>query len=232
MSAPRKTYDLRITGRWVVGLLWASILLDVALLLVTVWLYSSLNGFENGRLDQSEAEAAFVAIGNIQKLAYLIAVAISVICIVVSCMWIYRATHNAGGIAPTEKRIKPGWAVGWFFIPVANLWKPYQSIRQTWNTTFDPTGDMNRPGPSVLAWWWGTWIVSNILSNVSIRQERLAETLVDFKILTFIDMAFFPITIISTLLFLRIVRAITSGQVAVLNTPTFGATAPLPTPSA
>jgi hypothetical protein len=44
---------------------------------------------------------------------------------------IYRTNVNA----PTFNdgmSVTPGWAIGWFFVPVANLFKPYQAMKETW----------------------------------------------------------------------------------------------------
>lgn len=40
-----------------------------------------------------------------------------------------------------------GWAVGWWFIPVASLWKPFQVNREAWKASGAGTaGRCGRPG--------------------------------------------------------------------------------------
>ena len=48
--------------------------------------------------------------------------------IVVECMWQFRAASAARAMGLPAKR-SPGWGVGFWFIPVVNLWMPYQAIR-------------------------------------------------------------------------------------------------------
>jgi hypothetical protein len=48
--------------------------------------------------------------------------------IVVECVWQFRAARAARAMGLPAKR-SPGWGVGFWFIPVVNLWMPYQAIR-------------------------------------------------------------------------------------------------------
>jgi hypothetical protein len=48
--------------------------------------------------------------------------------IVVECVWQFRAASAARAMGLPAKR-SPGWGVGFWFIPVVNLWMPYQAIR-------------------------------------------------------------------------------------------------------
>lgn len=205
-------YDLRVTARWVNGLLIASMVAEVAYLLHTLWFLNFLNALAGGRIDEFAAEergAQIDALGGLVGLGYL---AIFIACVIASGMWIYRASHNAGRLAPVQGRTTPGWAVGWFFVPVANLWKPYQAMRQTWNSTFRPSGDIDQAGPPRLRWWWGTWIVSNILANISFRLSMRADDIETFTVAAFADVIGAPITIASVVLFRNIVNSVTDGQ--------------------
>jgi hypothetical protein len=64
------------------------------------------------------------AFGGYSVLLFLCAVA----AIVVECVWQFRAASAARAMGLPAKR-SPGWGVGLWFIPVVNLWMPYQAIR-------------------------------------------------------------------------------------------------------
>src|SRR4051812_9992979 len=80
--------------------------------------------------------------------------------------WIYRASANAHALS-SEMTISPGWAVGWYFIPIANLFKPFQAMREIWMASHFRGNWHGEPSPSLLTAWWGLWIVVNILDNLT-----------------------------------------------------------------
>ncbi len=52
----------------------------------------------------------------------------SIAAIVVVCVWQFRAATAARALRLPAER-SPGWGVAFWFIPVVNLWMPYQAIR-------------------------------------------------------------------------------------------------------
>ncbi|MDE0511474.1 MAG: DUF4328 domain-containing protein [Gammaproteobacteria bacterium] len=59
-------------------------------------------------------------------------------------------------------KFTPSWSVSWYFIPIANLWKPYQAIKEIWRTSVIPYNWSSQPVSSLLSWWWFSWIVFNV----------------------------------------------------------------------
>lgn len=79
--------------------------------------------------------------GGLSAVLVLFAVA----AIVVECVWQFRAASAARAMGLPAKRT-PGWGVAFWFIPVVNLWMPYQAIRDCL-AYGDPNRDM------VLRYW-------------------------------------------------------------------------------
>ena len=75
--------------------------------------------------------------------------------------WIYRANHNARQLGAADMRFTPGWAVGWYFIPIAWFWRPYQAMREIWRASVNPSDWGAVPVSPLLRWWWGLWIVGS-----------------------------------------------------------------------
>ena len=91
--------------------------------------------------------------------------AVGMICsIVFFSMWTHRVAANAYALGGERMEISPGWAVGWYFIPFANLVKPYQALKQVWQTTFQVESIS-----SLMPTWWALWLISNLLGNISFR---------------------------------------------------------------
>lgn len=87
-------------------------------------------------------------------------------CVVLVCRWIYRANANAHAIGD-GMTVSPAWSIGWFFVPSANLFMPYQAMKETWRESHEAAGMDEEAGAALLPWWWGLWIGSNVLNNLS-----------------------------------------------------------------
>ncbi|MEK7950736.1 DUF4328 domain-containing protein [Luteolibacter soli] len=96
-------------------------------------------------------------------------------CMIVFGIWIVRSAKNAwlfAEVARFRKRVDfqvqqtylqdtPGWAVGWYFIPIANLWKPFVAMRDIVRAS-----TMREGLPSfLLPTWWTLWILCNLADN-------------------------------------------------------------------
>ncbi|HRJ88637.1 MAG: DUF4328 domain-containing protein [Blastocatellia bacterium] len=94
--------------------------------------------------------------------------------VVLFLVWMYRAHKNLEFLRPTDLRFTPGWAVGWWFIPFANLVKPFQAMREIWCESDPEVADEPaflsaslHSAPAFMGFWWAFWITSNIASNVT-----------------------------------------------------------------
>ncbi len=99
-------------------------------------------------------------------------------------MWIYRANLNAIGFGGTDMKFTPGWSVGYYFIPILNLFRPYQSMKEIWQVSHDPANWKSVSVPPLVGWWWALWLVSNFLGYFTMQFSFKAETLDDIKALT------------------------------------------------
>jgi len=91
-------------------------------------------------------------------------------------MWIHRANRNARALGAKYMTFSPGWSVGWCFIPILNLWKPYQAMKEIWQASANPDSWASQDPPSLVGNWWGLWLVSNFLGQMSFRLALRAET--------------------------------------------------------
>jgi len=73
-------------------------------------------------------------------------------------VWIHRANYNARALGATGLKMTPGWAVGWYFVPIAWFWKPYQAMKEIWQASIDPKHWWRQGGSPLLSWWWGLWL--------------------------------------------------------------------------
>lgn len=112
-----------------------------------------------GATDQMEAfDEEMVSI-----LGILILLPVFLVGNILYLLWVYRVVKNAHVIARRELDQTPGWAVGFHFIPIAVLFKPYVAIKQVWNVS---QGLDLKTGSTLLGWWWACWLIYSILGNM------------------------------------------------------------------
>lgn len=83
-------------------------------------------------------------------------------------VWTWRVVANANTFKPSMNA-SPGWAIGWYFVPFASLWKPFGYMQETWDVS---STRMSRHGSTLLGWWWGLWIASTIFSSAGTQIAR------------------------------------------------------------
>lgn len=82
-------------------------------------------------------------------------------------MWIHRANYNARQLGATGMKFTPGWAVGWYFIPIASIWKPYQAMKEICQASFNPRQWWDEERPALLPAWWALWLLATGAEGVS-----------------------------------------------------------------
>lgn len=98
-------------------------------------------------------------------------------CYVIIAFWIHRMAANTRSLAGAGKmEYTPGWAVGWFFVPFANLWKPYQAMKELWALNADDGRDAVGMAGLLPPLWWFLWLAWNIVSNAAGRMSWRATT--------------------------------------------------------
>ncbi|MEM9414264.1 MAG: DUF4328 domain-containing protein [Planctomycetota bacterium] len=94
--------------------------------------------------------------------------------VVFFCMWIHRANRNARALGAHTMTYSPGWSVGWFFIPIANLVMPCLVTCEIARAS-DPntTGDRWHLGvlPGIIPLWWVVWVLGGLLTQISWRLD-------------------------------------------------------------
>lgn len=91
--------------------------------------------------------------------------------LVLFCFWVHRSYANLVPLGSMRMRFTPGWAVGYFFIPVVVFVRGVQVMRDLWIDSQPlPVGGSSpetlvRRAPLV-GWWWAMWIVTMLSSRI------------------------------------------------------------------
>lgn len=101
---------------------------------------------------------------------------IFIVTVVAFSKWVYRANLNSRGFGAADMKFTPGWSVGYYFIPFLNLVRPYQSMKEIWKVSLDPSDWQSKSATSTIRAWWGLWLVCGFLGRREDRAHMAAET--------------------------------------------------------
>jgi hypothetical protein len=152
-------------GRALRALLAVGILVDVVNILVTFLEVRTLERVRRGAASPQEAIDAIDRSGVVG----IVVAAVYLGTIVIWLVWQHRGQANLHALSIRGLTFSPGWAVGWWLIPVANLWKPFQTVRELWKASSGDEAWWRIATWPVIGWWWACWIAFNILYNATIR---------------------------------------------------------------
>ncbi len=129
---------------------------------------------KGGFATQDEALAAGIANDSRQYLISIIRLLTIVVLGICSLRWIYRANHNAQSLG-AKLSISPGLAVGYYFIPFLNIWKPYMAMCEIYQGSVNAVRFLGVATPFYLVVWWTLWILHSVVNQISFRMELNAK---------------------------------------------------------
>lgn len=102
-----------------------------------------------------------------QRLIEVLGMVLFIATAVVMFKWIYRSNHNARQLGAQGMRFTPGWAVGWFFVPVLQLWKPFQVVKEVFQASQNPADPKAVGTGRLLPFWWGVLVLDKFVGGAA-----------------------------------------------------------------
>lgn len=125
-------------------------------------------GVTDVQLQRSDLRIAFVSIAQV-----LVFIAAAVFFL----RWFYRAYSNLEPLGAKSLRSRRRWAIGIWFVPILNLWRPKQLADDIWRAS-DPGRPVQQGGgwreakvPALLGWWWAFYLLTWGVANYALRME-------------------------------------------------------------
>jgi hypothetical protein len=196
-------------------LLFAYVALNVVAVVSSALQYQLLDQFERGLYtDQDLAIADADSNDARQQLIGIAQVILYLITAIVFLVWTYRVAWNARHLDSDKMQIRAGWAVCWYFIPIAFLWMPYRAITQVWSAS------SRSEDRGFLLVWWLFFIADNILGQIIFRMGMVAETLPALKSLTVLFIVSDIVSSVAAILCARVVARVSNAQNAAIAAET------------
>lgn len=98
--------------------------------------------------------------------------------VVVFLIWMRRANKNALALGAEGMQFTSSACFWWWFVPVGNLYKPYQAIREIYRAS-TPLDAQNTwpsiPIPAFFDGWWAAWLLASVISQADYRAADILE---------------------------------------------------------
>lgn len=188
---------------WATGLIGLFILAVAATLLSAIIFALWGEGGENYTVFLT-----FVYISSSYSLLYVISG-------IATLFWMYGAVRNAKVLRSSFDH-SPVWAVGWYFVPIANLFKPYEVMQDTFIASRGQVDGRYTKGDRTIIGWWGLHLLG-YLTITGTQFMGAFESLENddyffFGVLEWVWFVGLSLTLVSTVLFLKILRTIYRDQ--------------------
>ena len=191
-------------NRILAGMLMVSLCGYMVACLLTGGLYLSYYlalGILSGELDLTAAQSLEGTIAGTKAGLLLV----KLVTVTLFATWTYQMMKNTELISREEPLMKPGWAVGWYLIPVANFWKPLQAVKQM-NRAVTEAGARSMK----LNVWWGLWVFVLVMNIVFILTPRVS--VADYRNVALLGLIIFVFELATAVFTFSLVRGLASKQ--------------------
>lgn len=164
----------------------AKIAIMVIWMVMAIEILTVISGYLQYNLIQKVANGGEITLDEAnlndrrEQLIAIVHLILLVICGITFIQWFRRAYFNLH-LKVKNLLHSEGWAAGAWFVPFLNLYRPFQIMREIYEETkkllikngikVDENFSTNAVG-----WWWGLYLTSNFLGNISYRLSKNATT--------------------------------------------------------
>jgi hypothetical protein len=218
-SLPRDvpTYDsAHGRAQWATRLLWATVVMSVVAVLSGALELQLLSRAAEGGMTDADATANDAR----QRLIGLLQILLLIATAIAFLRWQHRAHRNLQAFQAAKLQFTPGWAVGYWFIPIINLFRPYQTINELWRASAPEIEPGNRtawqavPAPAIVGVWWACFLITSFLGRLSFRLSTGANTLPEVTTASWVTLASDAMDVLAALCAILVVRGIDQRQEA------------------
>ncbi len=164
------TKDPASLTKFLKTMLWVSLGISILSMLSD---FMQMNLLSSGIFSQAAAESN----DSRQQFMAILYLAAFIVTGITFLRWIHRTNSNCHGFGAQGMKFTPGWSIGYYFIPIINLYKPYQAMKEIWKVSTNPDNWQNESGSAILGWWWTLWLISNFLGQAVFRMSMQANTI-------------------------------------------------------
>ena len=139
---------------------------------------------------------------------------------IIFVVWFHGVHVNLEALGARDLTYTSGWAAGCWFVPILNLFRPVQIAQEIWRNSDpstvapDETGFRTAEDSSLIGFWWASWIVSLVLSQITMLMTRNVNSPESLQTATLVAMIAEAVRVVAAILALALVNAINARQMA------------------
>ena len=177
--------------------------------------YQLLTDFQNGLYFSQEMAVADAEANDMRQAVIAFSyLGVFIVSGVLILRWIYQANQNVRQFGAKDMVFSPGWSIGFYFIPIVSLWKPYQAMKEIWQASQNPTNWPAEKVSSILGIWWFFWIANSIAGQAAFRMSRRAEEISEIMNVNLVSQASEVISIPLALVTWLMIKKVSNAQLA------------------
>lgn len=193
-------------GRWAKSALWAIFALSAGKMILDYGLYLT---YPTSDFSISSKLNSLTGVLKLLTLMEVLTAIAEILAPIFFIMWFRRAYYNIGQLAGPMNH-SDGWVSGYWFLPLLNLYKPYQLMREMHLKTRAFLQEISQLPTQFhlkfLGFWWAFWIIVNLVNYVSQKFWEDATTLEVIKGAFFFEAIGCLVNLIAVLLAINVVQ--------------------------
>ena len=101
-----------------------------------------------------------------------------IIALIFYFIWVRRAYRNLHSLQLKPTEYSSGWAIGSYLVPILNLFRPYNMMKEIWfgsqpipseENAYELESHLGMSSTGFLQLWWAFFIIDGFVSNISFR---------------------------------------------------------------
>lgn len=128
--------------------------------------------------------------------------------------FLYKAVQQAKGFTTPFTYVSPRWAVGYWFIPIMNLYRPFEVVKALSKACGQQAGGEGKPavGEQLLSAWWALFLISNAAGWALARSDSDFDSGAGITTYSEYSIGCNLLFIVATLLFWLVIKKLVKGM--------------------
>ena len=108
-----------------------------------------------------------------------------IIAVIFYFIWVRRAYRNLHSLQLKPTEFSSGWAIGSYFVPILNLFRPFRIMKEIWfgsqpilseENSYESESHLGLSSTGFLQVWWAAFLIDGFVSNISFRLSLNSDT--------------------------------------------------------